>query len=316
MLILGTLIMSVQYPILAEVHGLGLALAVLCLIASLGDVFYWVSFHAYFASLGDSEHRGSQISVRETVAALASVIAPLLGAWGIITVGGFWTFTLVGLVQAMAALPLINAPDVPVRQSVTGVFKAARPAVILLISDGWNCACFWLVWQIALFMTLKQNISSFGGAMALAGVVGAVMGLFMGRQIDAGHGRKAVGLALGIEAVIVALRTMSLHSSWLADFANAAGSVVIPLLASVIGTVLYNLSKGSPCAFRFIVATEAGWDIGCFMACVIGAIVYGFGLPLSYVLLMTLPGIAVQAVLFMGHYPQVSERKVPLAVPT
>ena len=65
LVIAGTIITAMQYPLLAEVHGVGWPLFALCAFSSVGDTFYWTAYHAYFASLGDAEHRGHQISVRE-----------------------------------------------------------------------------------------------------------------------------------------------------------------------------------------------------------------------------------------------------------
>ncbi|HAN64285.1 MAG TPA: hypothetical protein DCQ79_10585, partial [Rhizobiales bacterium] len=61
LVIAGTCLTALQYPLLAEVHGLGPALFVLCLVAALGDTFYWSSYHAYYAALGNHEHRGSEL---------------------------------------------------------------------------------------------------------------------------------------------------------------------------------------------------------------------------------------------------------------
>ena len=58
---------------LAAVQGVGPPLAAYCLVASLGGVFYWTSFHAYFAAAGDREHRGHQIGAREALAALLAI---------------------------------------------------------------------------------------------------------------------------------------------------------------------------------------------------------------------------------------------------
>ena len=69
LVIAGTIATGLQYPLLAEVQGVGTALFVLCAFSAVSDTFYWTTYHAYFASLGDTEHRGHQISAREAVAA-------------------------------------------------------------------------------------------------------------------------------------------------------------------------------------------------------------------------------------------------------
>ena len=77
LVIAGTCLTAVQYPLLAAVHGVGPALFVLCAIAALGDTFYWSSYHAYFAALGNHEHRGSELGAREAIAAMAGIVSPL-----------------------------------------------------------------------------------------------------------------------------------------------------------------------------------------------------------------------------------------------
>ena len=87
LVIAGTILTALQYPLLAEVQGVGWPLLVLCLVSSLGDTFYWTSYHAYFASLGDAEHRGHQIGAREALAAVVGIAAPLLTGWALVTLG-------------------------------------------------------------------------------------------------------------------------------------------------------------------------------------------------------------------------------------
>jgi DHA1 family inner membrane transport protein len=61
LVIAGTAMTGLQYPPLAEVHGVESELFVLCAISAVGDTVYWTSYHAYFASLGDAEHRGHRL---------------------------------------------------------------------------------------------------------------------------------------------------------------------------------------------------------------------------------------------------------------
>src|SRR4029453_6463660 len=88
LVIAGNLIIALQYPLLAEVHGVDGALLAFCLVSALGDTFYWPSYHAYFALLGDSEHRGHQVSAGIALSSLVGIVAPLPGAWGLLPLGG------------------------------------------------------------------------------------------------------------------------------------------------------------------------------------------------------------------------------------
>jgi DHA1 family inner membrane transport protein len=65
MVIAGTVLSALQYPLLAEVHGVGVALVGLIAMSALGGTVYWTTYHAYFAALGDDNLRGQQIGVRE-----------------------------------------------------------------------------------------------------------------------------------------------------------------------------------------------------------------------------------------------------------
>ena len=302
LLMVGTVAMAIQYQVLPQVHGIGLALVALCVIGALADVLYWPTYHAYFAALGDAEHRGHQVSIRDAMVSVIGIVAPLVGAWALVTLGPGPMFAAVGLVQALSALPLLGAPNVPVRAEAPGVWRTARLAVALCVLDGWFDTWFLIVWQIALFLSLGQSLSAFGGAMALAALVGAVVGLLLGRHVDAGHGRRAVMIVAGVATLVVGLRAASLGAPWLAVIANAMGPIVYSLRGPVSGTPIYNLGQASACPIRFTIATEAGWDLGCGTACLTGAALYSLGVPLSLNILLALPALGGAAWLLRRYY--------------
>jgi MFS transporter, DHA1 family, inner membrane transport protein len=303
LLIVGTLGVALQYPLLAEVQGVGTMLFVFCIVSAIGEIFYWPCYHAYFSAVGDAEHRGHQIGAREALTAVVNIVAPLLGAWALVTVGPTWTFAAAGLVQAAAALPLLGAPNIPVKPRAPGALRAAWYGAAIIAVDGWFDACLIFVWQIALFISLGESIPAYGGAMALAGVVGAVFGLILGRHIDAGHGRRAVAIT-GLAAIgLVLLRAASLGSPWLAIIANALGALFWPLLIPTLGAALYNMAKDSPCPLRFQIMTETGWDVGACFGCLIAAALYAWGAPLAVGILLALPGTAAMVLLLWRYYP-------------
>jgi hypothetical protein len=319
-LVFGTTALAAQYPILSQVHGLGITLVELILLSSLGDTFYWSTYHAYFASLGDSEHRGHQISAREALAAVVGIVAPLMGAWAIVTVGPGIAFASVGLIQALAALPLLGTPNVKVVPMAPGAFRAALPGIYLFMADGWFAAIFAFVWQMALFLSLGESYQAYGGAMALSALVGAVSGLFLGRHIDAGHGKRAATFAYVTTALILAMRGASLGTPWLAIGANALGSLAICLQVPAMMTAVYNLAKASPCALRFHIATEGGWDAGCAACCLTAAALAAHGAHLSLLIALGFPGLAASTILLRRYYsanntPIEPAISVPLAPP-
>ena len=302
LVIVGTIITAMQYPLLAEVHGVGWPLLALCAFSSVGDTFYWTAYHAYFASLGDAEHRGHQISAREAASALVGIAAPLLTGWALVTLGPRFAFGATCVVLILSAAPLLWTPNVAIADEAPNALRAAIPGVLLFAADGWTAMGYVFVWQIALFGALKESFTAFGGAMAFAAIVGVVSGLVLGRFIDAGHGRRAVWLACGVMAATILARTGAYLHPAAAILANAAGAVVVGLYTPTMMTAVYNLSKRSPCVLRFHIAAEGGWDAGGASACLLAAGLIWAGAPLSAAIAVSLLGTLAAFVLLRRAY--------------
>jgi DHA1 family inner membrane transport protein len=302
MLIAGTVLMAAEYPVLAEVRGVDWTLVGLCVLAAFSDMIYWVAYNAYFAQIGDIEHRGSQIGAREALVAVIGIVAPLIGAAALVLLGPRWAFGGAGLVQLAAVLPMIGAPNLAVAREAPGAWRAARIAGGLMVADGWFDASYLMIWQIALFVTLRQSFAAYGGALALAGLVGAACALLFGRHIDLGGGRRAVLATYALATLLVVGRAASLGWPWLAVGANALGALLIPLLSPTLGTATYNLAKVSPCSFRFHMATEGGWDVGCFFASLSAAAIVAAGGSLAIPILLALPAVAASALILWRLY--------------
>jgi hypothetical protein len=302
LVIAGTGLGMLQYLVIPHVHGIGWPLALLCFVSSLSDTVYWSTYHAYFAALGDSEHRGHQTSMREAITALVGIASPLVTGWALVAFGAVAAFGVNAFMQVVSALPLFFTPQVIVARQAPGAFRASLAGVKLFFSDGWMQSGIVFVWQIALFLSLGENFLNFGGALAIAGLVGAIGGLFLGRHIDAGQGDRAVLLALGVVAIIVGARAASLGHPALAVLANALTPLALCLYTPTLMTAVYNLAKRSPCTLRFHVATEGGWDFGGAAGCLTAAALLYFDVPISVVLLLPLIGVVTSFVQLRGYY--------------
>jgi MFS family permease len=302
MLVAGSLLVAAQMPLIAEVHGIGMALLVLIVVSAIGDAVYWSCYHAYFAALGDDEHRGHQVSMREAIAAVVGIVSPLATGWLLVTFGPRVAFGTSGVVMVLAALPLLWTPQVAVAPHVTGAWKAAIPGILLFFCDGWIGAGNVFVWQIALFLSLGESFLGYGGALAIAAVVGAIAGLFLGRHIDAGHGGRAVFLAFIPFALLILFRAASSGHPVLAVAANALSPVGSCLYMPTLMTAVYTLAKRSPCTLRFHVATEGGWDAGGATGCLAAAAAIYLGAPLWVPLLLPLVGMAASFTLLRRYY--------------
>jgi MFS family permease len=304
LVIAGTCMSAMQYPLLALVHGVGPALFVLCAVSSVGDTIYWSTYHAYFAALGEDEHRGHHVGVREAIAATVGIISPLVTGFVLVRFGAWAAFGMTGFVLLLAALPLFATPDVRVAPQVPGAFRAALSGIKLFLCDGWIVGTGYFVWQLALFLSLGENFLNFGGALALAALVGAVAGMFLGRNIDSGNGARMTALALGSFAFLIVLRAAALQEPILAVAANALASIGSCLYAPTLMTAVYNQAKRAPCTLRFHVASEGGWDIGAAGGLLIAALLITIGTPFPLVLLLPLIGIAAAFLQLRGYYSQ------------
>ena len=186
-------------------------------------------------------------------------------------------------------------------KSAAGAIRAALPGVLLFMGDGFIGGIYVFVWQVALFQSLRENFMAFGGALAIAAVVGAVGGLYLGRYIDSG-GRRAVFIACGSLGLVLLMRAAATHDPALAVFANAVSALGGCLYIPTMMTVVYTLAKGAPCTLRFHVATEAGWDLGGATGLVVAAALSWAAVPLWAILLLGVLGVTWQFVLLRGHY--------------
>lgn len=307
-LILGTVGEAAVFPLLPLVAGVDGYFLAFVLIGPIGSVLYWTCYHAYFAAVGDDEHRGSQVALRTALTSIVGVIAPLLGA-GLLAAGGPWlAFLAAGAIQILAAAPLVGAPEVPLAAPCREPLKGVVTGAALSACDGVFAGGYFFVWQIALFTALDGSFTAYGGAMALAALVGAGFSLWIGKRIDAGAGRSAIVIAFLVAATVLMFRAVSIGSPGLAVTANAVGALVTAVWMPALGAPIYNLAKASACPLRFNVATEGGWDVGCGGACLIGAAMIWGGFTYAAPVLLGLAGATAAFAILWRRYGRVETR--------
>jgi hypothetical protein len=113
-------------------------------------------------------------------------------------------------------------------------------------------------------------------------------------------------LALAVLAGVVCLRAAAYGDVVLAVIANAAGALVLALYMPALMTAVYNLAKTSPCALRFHIVTEGGWDAGAASGCLVAAGLLWAGAPFSAGVLTALAGAASVALLLRRYYARLA----------
>jgi MFS transporter, DHA1 family, inner membrane transport protein len=285
-LVFGTAIDAVGYLILGQVHGLGALLYVYILTSAFGNCFYWTCYHTTVATLGNAEQRGSQVSALAAIAALNSIIGPLLGGFLLVHAGAVYGFMVAAALQALSILPLLTLQNLPVARVAKVDALALQQARRIYFADGLGNASGFFIWALALFQTLGESFSSFGAALAIAGGVAAAMTLGLGRLIDLGHSKHAQQIAYGIMALSLVLKSVGYSQAWSAVAANALGAVAGPLYWSAMMSRVYNLAQSSSCPLRFQMAGEGAWDFGTALGCFVAAALIWVGLGFSWPLIL------------------------------
>lgn len=294
--------MALVYVALAHVTGANLTLARLVLVTACADVLHWPTYHAYFAALGEEEHRGRHLGVREAASALIGVVSPLVFAGLLVGLGPDAAFYFAAGMQLLAALPLAFTPPVTVARRAPGALRAALPGALLFLGDGLTQSGFVVLRQLVLFLALSRDMLHYGGAHAVAALAGAMGGLLLGRWIDAGAGRRAVWLAIAAMAVVILLRARAPAHPVLAVAANTLGALASCLYTPTLMTAMYNQSKRSPNAMRFQLVAEGGWDAGAIIGLLAMAALMALGLAPGETILVSLAGLALGFVLLRQYY--------------
>ena len=305
-LIAGTVLTAAQYPFLAEIGGIGPVLYALIVVTAVSSVFYWSSYHATFARLGDDEHRGAQVSAQNAGGALVGIVSPLLSGWLLATFGPRIAFDFSAAIVLFSVIPILWTPNTPIARHIEGGYRAALgDSLFLCAMNGFAEVGTSFIWQIALFLTLGGAYVNYGGAMAVSALAAVVAGMAFGRFVDKGHGARMVWIGAGGYAAAIVLRALANGHPWLALAAVVvcpiAGAVYSPLMMAAI----YTRAKASPCVLRFHIVMEGGWDVGSVAGTFLAAGLIALGLPLGNAMLLsligTLSGFVVLRRYFLAH---------------
>jgi len=302
-LMAGTILTAVQYPILAEIGGIGPVLYALIVVTAVSDVFYWSSYHATFARLGDDEHRGSQVSAQNAGMALVGIVSPILSGWLLATLGPRIAFNFSGLIVLLSVIPMFWTPNTPIERNIDGGFRAAVGDTLLLLSmDGFTAVGTVFIWQIALFLTLGGSYVNYGGALAVSALAGALGGMVLGRFIDKGHGARMVWIGVGATAAVIVLRALGYGHPWLAVIAAALSPLGGALYSPLQMTPVYTRAKASPCVLRFHIMMEGAWDTGSVIGTLLSAGLVGMGMSLGAAMLLSLLSTLVCFVILRRYF--------------
>lgn len=306
-LFLGVVIRAISFVMLPFVDGIGAMLVAYILVTGLGSVLYWTGYHAYVSAAGSQSAMGRQVSIQQATTATVSIVAPVAGGFLLAGAGPLAGFAVIAVLQLCAGLPFVGAPNPKIDPATSPDAAIVRFGRRLYFAEGLQTGCGVVIWNLALFVTLKQSFESFGGAMALAGIGAAAGSLIIGRLIDGGRGTHSLALAYGLGAGVLVIKALAWNLPIAALVATALGALAAPMLATAMLSPLYAMAQRSRCTLRFNMATEGGWDLGCSTACLVAAGMLAMGHGYSLPILMGLLGTSTIALGLTHWYRRLAQ---------
>jgi len=291
-LMVGTAGWALSFPVLAMVKGYDGWLLLYIIMFGVFNAMYWHCFHTFYSLAGETEHRGKQISVANSLIKAFSALAPLLSAI-FITNNSFKAYFFLSIPLVIVMLLILSrCEDIPVERikwkegkklmfSLGAKIHLAEAASILPLNFGWLFVMYFYV----------QKMVTFGGILTFGIVAQVIYQLWLGKVIDRGRGRlvtNAAGFLMIIETIskvflpLSFLRILGLEA--LSGAANVHHSIAQP-------TVMYNTGKSSSDAFWYWLFAETAFDLGTILGLGSAAVCLYFGMPLRFTILLALPGI-------------------------
>jgi len=310
-LIAGSVLVGLGYVPLALVQGLSMMLWLHLIIGAFGESWYWSSFHAMSATLGDKERRGTQTSAVQMIYALNFIAGPLLGGLLLTLFGPLATFSVSGLAMLISVIPLLHAPNSRPVATQTLRPEAKRFARRIYMADGFTSAITMIASRLALFLILGESFQSFGSALAFAGLFGAVLGLGLGKLIDRGHGQRSMPFAIGLGGFDVLFRSFGVTNAVFAVAAQAFGAVIGPIYSSAYNARVYNISKTSGDPLQFQIIGEGGWDTGAAAGALVAAFLTWQQVAWPWIICLGLVGTG-SALLILNRSYHISEPSLRL----
>ena len=303
-LLIGIVLEGATYPILSQITGTGPLLVAYLAIWAVSSSIYWTTYHAYVVLIGDGEHRGSQVSAVEFIGTFIGIIAPITTGLLLTWFPPIVAFSAVGLAMVSSAIPLLFLPNLPIAPDAVMPKETRRLARLVMFTDGLRSGAFHFTWLIAMFITLGASFAAYGGALSLAGFAGAVMGLYVGRSIDLGKGRRAAQIGFAVLAAAILARAFGYPYVWSAVLANAVAAIAWPIYATAFNARVYALAQHSPCPLRFHIVAEGGWDLGTATACLTAAALIHLGFSFFWPLMLALGACALGYWVVTGSFDQ------------
>ena len=293
--ILGTLFFPGVFIFLSQINGINIWFFLFPIYFAIADSLYWLPYHAYYAAMGDLEHRGKHIGTREALITVLTSIAPVLNGFLIKNIGFWLVYIIAPIVMISAILPLLFANDCSPGEKMTykkAFKKIDRKGFWLLLGDSIAYNANQFLWPIVLFL-LFGNFVILGGLMSLEMFLVAILFLLLGHFIDNGKGIKIVWSAFILFIIVVLGRSFYVNDIKSILIFEVIAALMLCTYSSSLNTAFYNLAKKSHNTLWFHYFAEFGWDIGAFISLTLASLWVYLGFELRYIMPLSLVGILI-----------------------
>ncbi|MEA2701794.1 MAG: hypothetical protein QOE22_503 [Candidatus Parcubacteria bacterium] len=171
---------------LTQLYTLPVLLFFLALFNSIGEVGYWSGFHLDFALKSESGRAGSQLGTLEALSVSLKTIAPIIGAFFIVTFSFNASFLVVLSVLALSVVPLLLSDNIRLKKRLS-IRKAVSFAHVKLslvfMVEGFHNVVQALVWPLFLFV-INFSLIAIGSLVAVATFLTSIISFLSGKFAD------------------------------------------------------------------------------------------------------------------------------------
>jgi len=197
---------------------------------------FWLPYHMELSILTSKKNRGKQFSLMWSVAAVLSIIAPIISGFMLEK----WSFSVVAIVSLLVSLFsllfFVKLPDN--KEEYSWTFKETfqyffhpfnRRMVIAYMSDGAIGIIRFLFWPLFIFIILDEQYRVVGLITGAIVLVGVLLRLFIGNLLDKFKKTKLIklGIILNSTAWIIKVGVVSALQIFLVSTYHILALVVL-----------------------------------------------------------------------------------------
>lgn len=241
---------------------------------------YWPGYHSEFSRYGDSHEEGREVSNREVIDMLGSVVGPFFGGLTLYLSNFDTLFSVVCLLILISNLPLFMIPEVftPGAFSYVDAYRRLfdpenRRAVLSFLGYGEEFIVL-VLWPIYMY-TFVGNFLSLGSLVAVATLLTATVILYVGRATDHGNKHQVLKIGSVLYALSWLLRPFIINVAgifWVDSFSRLTKRILsVPLMS-----IIYERGRETHHIMRSSVLFEMSLVIGKILAMLFIIIIFSF----------------------------------------